>query len=61
MYFAKTIKVAENRTAWKGMFLMLAVLPPVTLQTEKITSQTDLYLVNLSSKTYVFEDTLTKY
>ena len=27
--------------------------------TEKITSQTDLYLVILSSKTYVFEDKLT--
>ena len=28
---------------------------------KEITSQTDLYLVNLSSKTYVFEDKLTKY
>ena len=28
---------------------------------KEITSQTDLYLVNLSSKTYVFEDILTKY
>ena len=28
---------------------------------EEITSQTDLYVVILSSKTYVFEDNLTKY
>ena len=28
---------------------------------KEITSQTDLYLVNLSSKTYVFEDKLTKF
>ena len=28
---------------------------------KEIISQTDLYLVNLSSKTYVFEDKLTKY
>ena len=28
---------------------------------KEIISQTDLYLVSLSSKTYVFEDKLTKY
>ena len=28
---------------------------------KEIISQSDLYLVNLSSKTYVFEDKLTKY
>ena len=28
---------------------------------KEITSQTDLYLVSLSSKTYVFEDKMTKY
>ena len=28
---------------------------------KEVTSQTDLYLVSLSSKTYVFEDKMTKY
>ena len=34
--------------------------PYENLFAQKKTSQTDLYLVSLSSKTYVFEDKLTK-
>ena len=34
---------------------------PVVTALKETTSQTDYYLVNLSSKTYVFEDKLTKY
>ena len=36
-----------------------AEIDPCTLK--EITSQTDQYLVILSSKTYVFEDKMTKY
>ena len=37
------------------------VLPLGDPSLKEINSQTDLYLVNLSSKTYAFEDKLTKY
>ena len=51
----------------KLLFIVLSRKYPVfifraKLNTQKeITSQTDLYLLNLSSKTYVFEEKLTKY
>ena len=68
-------KQESNRIADSGSLYLFALklfitsnlavadlLPYRVLITQKeITSQTDKHLVNLSSKTYVFEDKLTKY
>ena len=43
------------------MKMALACPESVPISLKEIISQSDFYLVNLSSKTYVFEDELTKY
>ena len=48
----------EART---GVFSRLSSLSIHTSTQKEITIQIDLYLVSLSSKTYVFEDKLIKY
>ena len=45
---------------FKGFQVRMGLKERITIQKE-ITSQTDLYLVILSSKTFVFKDILTKY
>ena len=42
-------------------FLSIPLLPLAIAAQKEITSQTDEYLVIMSSKTYVFEDNLTEY
>ena len=43
----------------KEKCMMHQYFPPFLKALKEIISQSDLYLVNLSSKTYVFEDKLT--
>ena len=51
----------ETDTFPSNLSCLVIVLFRLELRSQKKTSQTDLYLVILSSKTYVLESNLTKY
>ena len=56
----KSLHVHFNECLFQTKFLTVST-PSENNFAQKHTSQNDEYLVNLSSKTYVFEDKLTKY